>query len=90
MFGPPGRVVGEVAELLCVRMCRCVHEHGPRWTFAVLRLGELGDDDLQALVVAQAQDVAEVLQPLGADGRGDVERTVGARLFPVGSACDRD
>ena len=84
MFGPPGRVVGEVAELLHVRMCRCVHEHGPRWTFAVLRLGELGDDDLQALVVAQAQDVAEVLQPLGADGRGDVERACRRPPLPCG------
>ena len=60
------------------------------WTFAVLRLGKLGDDDLQALIVAQAQDVAEVLQPLGADGRGDVERAVGTHLFPLGSACDGD
>ena len=45
------------------------------------------DNDLQVLVVTQAQNVAEVLQPLGADGRGDVERAVGTRLFPVGSAC---
>jgi len=44
------------------------------------RLGELGDDDLQALVLAQAQDVAEALRRLGADGRGDVGRAVGARL----------
>ena len=70
VLGPPGRVVGEVAESLDVRMLRRVHECGLCWAFAVLHFGELGDDDLQALVVAQAQDVAEeALQPLGADGR---------------------
>ena len=82
--------VGEVTALLEVRMLRRVNEHGPRWMVSILRFGKLGDNDLQALVVAQAKDAADALRALGADGRGDVERADGARLFPVGLVCDRN